>query len=281
MNSISMKSVSKTFNTKTVLRDVTFQTKDGEIFGLLGPSGAGKTTIINILTKQLASDSGECYVSADSHEIGLLLEHDGLFSRLSCIDNLIVFQDIYGIPRSKVNEALERVGLGDSAKKAVSHLSKGMRQRLVLARAVLHKPKILFLDEPTSSLDPVTARGIHKLIRELQDDGSTIFLTTHNMEEASNLCDRVVLLHKGTIIEQGTPKDICERYNAIKTVMDLESVFVQLTGEGLENHIFASKYTLLLPDKEQLIKQVEYVLAQDEDDENLIGEEAQDGQYNR
>jgi len=233
MISVSMKNVGKSFGSKSVLRDVSFETHDGEIFGMLGPSGAGKTTIINILTQQLKADSGECYVSAASHEIGLLLEHDGLFPRLSCLDNLIVFQEIYGISRAKVDEALERVGLGDHGKKAVNQLSKGMRQRLVLARAVLHKPKLLFLDEPTSALDPVTARGIHKLISQLRQAGSTIFLTTHNMEEASNLCDRVVLLHKGTIIEHGTPKDICERHNAVKTVMDLESVFVKLTGEGL------------------------------------------------
>ena len=234
MISVSMKNVGKSFGTKTVLKDVTFETKNGEIFGMLGPSGAGKTTIINILTKQLNADSGSCYVNAESSEIGLLLEHDGLYPRLSCLDNLIVFEDIYGISHTKTKEALKKVGLAEASNKVVTELSKGMRQRLVLARAVLHKPKILFLDEPTSALDPVTARGIHKLIRELQDQGSTIFLTTHNMEEATTLCAKVVMLHKGTIIEQGTPKEICERYNAVKTVMDLESVFVKLTGEGLE-----------------------------------------------
>jgi len=229
MISIGMKNVEKSFGNNKVLKDVTFEIQNNEIFGLLGPSGSGKTTIINILTKQLVADSGECYVSVDSHEIGLMLEHDGLFDRLSCLDNLIVFQDIYSISRKKVLEALELVGLADAATKAVTELSKGMRQRLVLARAVLHKPKILFLDEPTSALDPLTARGIHKLIKELRQSGTTIFLTTHNMEEATNLCDRVILLHKGRIIEQGTPKEVCEKHNAIKTVMDLESVFIQLT----------------------------------------------------
>ena len=234
MISVSMKNVGKSFGANTVLRDVTFETHEGEIFGMLGPSGAGKTTIINILTKQLSPDSGKCHVSASSQEIGLMLEEDGLYSRLSCIDNLIIFEDIYKIPHKRTREALDRVGLGYAANTAADQLSKGMRQRLVLARAVLHKPKVLFLDEPTSALDPVTARGIHRLIRDLRESGSTVFLTTHNMEEASQLCDRVVMLHKGRIIEQGTPKDICKRYDAVKTVMDLEAVFVQLTGEGLK-----------------------------------------------
>jgi len=234
MISVSMKNVGKSFGDNKVLKDVTFETQEGEIFGMLGPSGAGKTTIINILTKQLTQDSGEYYVSAKSDEIGLMLEHDGLFTRLSAFDNLIVFEDIYGIPRKRTLEALEKVGLSNAKKTKVDNLSKGMRQRLVLARAVLHRPKILFLDEPTSALDPMTARGIHKLIHDLRDSGSTIFLTTHNMEEATYLCDWVVMLHKGTIIEQGAPKEICERRNAVKTVMDLESVFVELTGGGLE-----------------------------------------------
>ncbi|MCL1788537.1 MAG: ABC transporter ATP-binding protein [Defluviitaleaceae bacterium] len=233
MISVSMKHVSKSFGHHPVLKDVTFDAHEGEIFGLLGPSGAGKTTIINLLTRQLSPDSGECYVSAASHEIGLLLEHDGLFPRLSALDNLVVFEDIYGIPRRRTLETLDKVGLGDAKKTKVDNLSKGMRQRLVLARAVLHQPKILFLDEPTSALDPLTARGIHRLIKDLRDAGSTIFLTTHNMEEATTLCDRVVLLDKGRIIEQGAPKEICERRGAVKTVFDLESVFVELTGGGL------------------------------------------------
>jgi ABC-2 type transport system ATP-binding protein len=131
-------------------------------------------------------------------------------------------------------ETLERVGLTDAKKTVVDKLSKGMRQRLVLARAVLHNPKILFLDEPTSALDPLTARGIYNLIRDLRDQGSTVFLTTHNMGEATYLCDRVVMLFDGKIIEEGAPREICERHDAMKTVEDLEGVFVKLTGGGLE-----------------------------------------------
>jgi ABC-2 type transport system ATP-binding protein len=231
---IKMNSIVKRFGTQTVLSDVSFEAKEKEIFGLLGPSGAGKTTIINILTNQLNADGGSHNIGAASHETGLMLDEDGLYVRLNCLDNLNVFADIYGIPRKKSLEALKSVGLEDAAKKSVTALSRGMRQRLALARAVLHEPKILFLDEPTSGLDPGTARGIHKLIQRLRDNGATVFLTTHNMEEAVKLCDNVALLHKGQIVEQGIPAEICEQHNAVKTVPDLESVFIKLTGVVLE-----------------------------------------------
>ena len=233
MISVSMNKVTKVFGANQVLKEVTFETKTGEIFGMLGPSGAGKTTIINILTKQIKEDSGTVLVAATSREIGLMLEEDGLFPTLSALDNMIVYEDIYGISKQRTQEVMEQVGLWEARKAPAEKLSKGMRQRLVLARAVLHKPKIIFLDEPTSALDPLTARGIYTLIRDLRDRGSTVFLTTHNMEEAINLCDRVVLLHHGKIIEEGDPKEICKRHNATKTIDDLESVFVKLTGGAL------------------------------------------------
>ena len=231
---IKMNSINKSFGTQIVLSDVTFEAKDREIFGLMGPSGAGKTTIINILTRQLDADGGSHETGASLFETGLMLDADGLYVRLNCLDNLNIFADIYGIPRSKSLEALKSVGLEEAAKKAVNALSKGMRQRLALARAILHEPKVLFLDEPTSGLDPATARGIHKLIQGLCDNGATVFLTTHNMEEAVKLCNHVALLHKGKIVEQGVPAEICERHNAVKTVPDLEAVFIKLTGVELE-----------------------------------------------
>lgn len=231
---IQMNNIVKRFGDQTVLSDVTFEAKDKEVFGLLGPSGAGKTTIINILTNQLEADGGYHNIGVTPFETGLMLDEDGLYVRLNCLENLNIFADIYGIPRDKSMVALEDVGLGGDAKKAVDKLSKGMRQRLALARAILHKPKVLFLDEPTSGLDPGTARGIHKLILNLRDNGATIFLTTHNMDEAVKLCNHVALLHKGEIVEQGVPSEICVRHNAMKTVFDLEAVFIKLTGVGLE-----------------------------------------------
>jgi len=231
---IKMNNIVKRFGTQTVLSDVNFEAKEKEIFGLLGPSGAGKTTIINILTNQLDADSGNYETGASLLETGLMLDTDGLYGRLNCIENLNIFADIYGIPRKKSLEALKNVGLEEAGKKAVNALSKGMRQRLALARAILHEPKVLFLDEPTSGLDPATARGIHKLIQGLCENGATVFLTTHNMEEAVKLCNHVALLHKGKIVEQGIPLEICERHNSVKTVPDLEAVFIKLTGVELE-----------------------------------------------
>jgi len=225
-----MTNVVKRFGTQTVLHEVSFNVEKGEIFGLLGPSGAGKTTIINILAKQLTADGGEASIGAQPFETGLMLEDDGLYSRLSCIQNLQLFTGIYGLPKDKADLALNAVGLDAAAKKAVNKLSQGMRKRLSIARAILHTPKILFLDEPTANLDPTTALGIHKLIMSLRDNGTTVFLTTHNMEEAVNLCNHVALLNKGKIVEYGIPKEICERHNSFKTIPDLESVFIKLTG---------------------------------------------------
>ena len=227
---IQMQNIIKRFGEKTVLQDVCFKVEQGEIFGLLGPSGAGKTTIINILTHQLVPESGTYEVGVQPMQTGLMLEEDGLYRRLTTAENLNLFAGIYGVDKSNVLEALQSVGLGGDTKKPVAKLSTGMRKRLALARAILHSPKILFLDEPTSSLDPTTAKGIHQLIFDFKNKGSTIFLTTHNMEEAVGLCDKIALLHNGKIVEYGSPKEICERHNAFKTVPDLGAVFLKLTG---------------------------------------------------
>ncbi|MCL1930644.1 MAG: ABC transporter ATP-binding protein [Treponema sp.] len=222
-----MKNIKKDFGQKTVLHDINCSIEKGEIFGLLGPSGAGKTTIIKILTGQIPKTSGEAAlygVNTDKlteevySKIGMVLDIQGLYTRLTCYDNLAIFAEIYKINKKRIYEVLEKVKLADEAKKIVSKLSKGMAQRLVIARAILHYPKILFLDEPTSGLDPATSLEIHKIIFELRETGSTIFLTTHNMEEASVLCDNVALLNEGNIVEYGHPDAICRKYNDVNSI---------------------------------------------------------------
>ena len=219
---IQCRNVFKNYSGKNVLSGVSFDIMDGKIFGLLGPSGAGKTTLIKILTGQLPFESGDVTIlnkkvtdltGEDKKKIGIMMEEFGIYERLSCADNLKIFADIYECPYHKINETLAQVGLSAEARKTASCLSKGMRARLQLARVFMHSPQIIFLDEPTSGLDPQTTRAIHKIILEKKKNGCTIFLTTHNMEEASALCDKVALLNDGRIIDSGAPKEICRKYN--------------------------------------------------------------------
>ncbi len=220
MNSICIQEISKAFNEKEVLKKVSFTVPTGEIFGLLGPSGAGKTTLIKILTGQLSySGSAEIFEKSCDQldrsiysEIGMLMDNSGLYERLSCYDNLLIFSRIHGVDKKAIKAILDRVGL-INPKTSAGKLSKGMKQRLVLARAVLHRPKLLFLDEPTSGLDPATATEIHALLLELKAEGTTIFLTTHNMVEAHKLCDHIALLNEGSIVEYGVPDELCRKYN--------------------------------------------------------------------
>lgn len=227
MDCISLQSIRKDFGEKQVLKGISLSVKEGEIFGLLGPSGAGKTTIIRILTGQLAATSGtasilgtDCAHITDQTyaKIGMVLDTSGLYKRLSCQDNLALFCEIYGVSKNCIPEILEQVGLMPQRRQAASNLSKGQTQRLVLARALMHKPKLLFLDEPTSGLDPATARSIHGLIQAQRQAGATIFLTTHNMTEAAELCDRIVLLNEGQIVESGEPDALCRKYNDRQTL---------------------------------------------------------------
>lgn len=219
---IDVRNIKHNFGEKVVLDNVNFQISKGEIFGLLGPSGAGKTTLIKILTGQLRPAAGESTLLGkesvnltgnDYRKIGIMMDNFGLYERLNCYDNLKFYTMINGIPAERIDEVLEKVGLKDARKTMVSNLSKGMRSRLLLARGILCEPEVLFLDEPTSGLDPMTTEEIHKLILEEKAKGTTIFLTTHNMAEAEKLCDNVALLNEGKIVEYGNPKETCRKYN--------------------------------------------------------------------
>ena len=225
--SIVIADISKVFGEKTVLDRINLEIKKGEIFGLLGPSGAGKTTLIKILTGQLKAEQGNSIINGvDSQKLtgkdysgfGIMMDNFGVYERLSCFDNLKIFARIYQIGNDKINEALEAVGLSEARKTVASNLSKGMKSRLRLARVFMINPEILFLDEPTSGLDPATADEIQKMILAEKEKGKTIFLTTHTMTEAEKLCDNIALLNEGKIVEYGSPKEICRRYNHQKKI---------------------------------------------------------------
>lgn len=255
-DSIKIKNINQKFGNKTVLKDINLTLRKGEILGLLGPSGAGKTTLIKILTGQLMQTGGSAEVlgtdtrrlTSDIYtKMGMVLDNTGLYERLSCRDNLAVFAEIYRLPKEKIREILKDVGLLEAEKRPVNKLSKGMKQRLVMARALMHNPEILFLDEPGSALDPATVEEIHSLIRREQAKGATIFLTTHNMEEAAKLCNHVALLHEGEIVEYGNPEEICRKYNHQNRIKILlkngDEVFFQNESKaaGKIQELFASE----------------------------------------
>ena len=227
-NILKAAQLTKTFGNVKALDHCDLEIRKGEIFGYLGPSGAGKTTTIKLLTGQLHSDSGQITVfgkdpfSPDiKRQIGIMSDMSGLYEKMTVYENLDIFADIYGIRDKKnmIRKALQAVDLLGSAKKKVEKLSRGMKQRLVFARTIIHSPSLLFLDEPTANLDPATADEIRELIKKLNRNGATIFLTTHNMEEAEELCHRIALLNKGKIVENGSPEELKLKYAEKKVLI--------------------------------------------------------------
>lgn len=226
-NLIVAKQLTKEFQKYKAIENLNFTVEEGEILGFLGPSGSGKTTTINILTGQLTPSQGETYILGkpslqlkedDLSKIGLITENSGFYEKLTLYDNLLFFAKLYNVSTEYVDDLLKRVGLYDHRKTLAEKLSTGMKQRMLLVRAIINKPKVLFLDEPTSGLDPSTSQTIHALIKELKQQGTTIFLTTHDMNEATILCDKIVLLNKGEIVEEGKPAELIQKYNTNKMV---------------------------------------------------------------
>lgn len=216
-NLIELQNVCLRLNDDFAIQDLGFQVEDGEIFGFLGPSGAGKTTTIKLLTKQLKKQAGEIVLMGESieetkrsryEEIGILSDTSNLYDRMTIEENLKFFAALRNVSADKVEEILKRVDLVEEKKRPFKKCSRGMKQRAILASAVLHQPRLLFLDEPTSGLDPATSQEIHQLLLDLNQQGTTIFLTTHNMEEADKLCNRVGILNRGKLIACGRPQDL-------------------------------------------------------------------------
>jgi ABC-2 type transport system ATP-binding protein len=214
--------LTKKFGSRTAYSDVSFTVGRGEVFGFLGPNGAGKTTTVRTLGTLIEPTSGNATVAGIPLEpanaveirqrIAIMTEAPGLYGRLSVTENLEYFVGLYhlGDGERRIKDALEAVNLADRAHDTCNSLSKGLRQRVGLARTLLNDPEILFLDEPTSGLDPVAARGVHELISGLRDRGVTIFFTTHRLAEAESLCDRVAILNT-TLRSIGRPAELREQ----------------------------------------------------------------------
>lgn len=224
--------IRKRYTEIEALKLVTLKVFPRELFGLLGPNGAGKTTLIKILTTILLPTNGRAEIlgydvvhnpSQVRHLIGLAFGGDrGLYNHLTIKDNLVFWAALYKISKRdipcRVDTVVKLMGLSAIADRHVETLSRGMRQRLHLARALLPNPSILFLDEPTIGLDPVASRALRKVIQQLREEGITIFLTTHDMQEAEELCDRIAIIDRGEIRFLGTPSELKQRMIQCKSV---------------------------------------------------------------
>jgi len=223
---ISCENLTRHFGDNIAVNNLNLEVHNGEVFGFLGHNGAGKTTTIRLLNGVLESHGGSIQVLGldpltDGPTLrartGVLTESASLDNRLTARDNLHIYADLFGVPRDKVvsraAELLELFELGEYADARVSTYSTGMRQRLALARTLLHDPELLFLDEPTAGLDPVAAHQVNELIENLsREKGRTVFLCTHNLVEAQRLCDRVAVMEHGKLVAQGTPAELANQY---------------------------------------------------------------------
>jgi ABC-2 type transport system ATP-binding protein len=214
---IEVNGLRRMFKEIEAVAGISFDVQRGEIFGLLGPNGAGKTTTIRMLTGQIDPSEGSatvagCDVVKDrvrlKERIGVVFEEQNLYERLSARNNLRFNCWLYNLPESRIDEVLDLVGQRERAKDPVRTFSNGMKQRLMIARALLHKPPVLFLDEPTRGLDPIAAREVRGTIEQLRDEGTTILLTTHLLEEADQLCQHLSFIVSGRLVASGTPRDL-------------------------------------------------------------------------
>jgi ABC-2 type transport system ATP-binding protein len=238
----------KRFGTLTAVHELTFTVGDGEIFGILGPNGAGKTTSVRMLAGLIAPTSGEARINGltlgpDSQRIravtGILTESPGLHDRLTARQNLGYYGRLYGLRGAELRRAVDRflgvVGLADAADRRVGGFSKGMRQKVAIARALLHEPEVVYLDEPTSALDPSAAKAVRDFVATLRDAGRSIVICTHNLDEAERLCDRIGIM-RGTLLRVDTPARLRRRTGTAAVRVELVGArrpesFLDLLGD--------------------------------------------------
>ena len=245
MNILEVKDITKKYGDMVAVNGISFSVKKGEIFGLVGPNGAGKSTTINMITGLLVPDGGSItFEEGNSFKkwrgnIGLVPQDLAIYPDLSARENVNFFAGLYGLKGEKLKErvdyALETVGLLDQEKKHSEHFSGGMKRRLNIACALAHDPKLIIMDEPTVGIDPQSRNYILEGIKALRDKGTTIIYTSHYMEEVDELCDRIVIVDHGNIIESGAIDEIKERYKSEEKTPSLEEVFLIVTGKELRD----------------------------------------------
>jgi len=247
MNMVETSSLTRRYGDLTAVDQLNLSVATGEVFGLLGPNGAGKTTVIKMLTTLLPPTSGQATVAGFDvernaarvrAEIGYVPQLVSVDGALTAYENLLIFAKVYGVPRAerraRIAAALEFVGLNDAAHRLVRGYSGGMMRRLEVALAILHRPRVLFLDEPTTGLDPLARQAVWQHLRLLgQEYKMTIFLTTHFMEEADNLCGRVAIMNLGRIAALGRPEEL--KVSVGRPDATLDEVFAYYTGHELDS----------------------------------------------
>jgi len=229
-HSIIVENLTCRYGSLVAVDHIGFEVGAGEILGFLGPNGAGKTTTVKVLTGQLRPQEGHAILlgcdivkatQAVRAQIGVCFEQTNLYEQMSALDNLLLFAELFGVKGFDGYALLKRVGLAGREKDKVSGYSKGMKQRLMVARSLVNTPKIIFMDEPTAGLDPVSSEAIGNIILEERDRGATVFLTTHDMWEADKLCHRVAFMDNGKIAALDTPHNLKQRYGKRSLVAEV------------------------------------------------------------
>lgn len=273
--SIRVKDLSFSYGERQAVKGIDFEVGRGEVLGFLGPNGAGKSTTVKMLTGQLKPGGGQAellgldvavHPKMVQGQIGVCFEKSNLYEQMSALDNLKLFARIYDVRNFDGEALMERVGLGGRGNDKVASYSKGMRQRMMIARALVSNPEILFLDEPTDGLDPVSAESIRNLILEEKQRGVTIFVTTHDMEEADKISDRVAFINAGKIVALDTPHNLKQAYGkrslkveVLQTDGTLGERRIQLngasTGEALQR-LFSDEKVITIHSEEATLEDI-------------------------